>query len=37
MNAVDAPEIAAIVAITFLLLHLQAVLDDDDLLFASSL
>jgi hypothetical protein len=37
MNAVDAPAIAAIVTITFLLLRLQAVLGDDGSLFASAL
>jgi hypothetical protein len=37
MNAVDAHVIAAIVAITFLHLHLQAVLGDDVALFASAL
>jgi len=37
MNAVDAHAIDAIVAITFLHLHLQEVLDDDDSLFASDL
>jgi hypothetical protein len=37
MNAVDAPAIAAIVAITFLLLRLLAVLGDDVALFASAL
>ena len=37
MNAVDAPAIAAIVAIIFLLLRLQAVLGDDDSLFAFAL
>jgi len=37
MNAADAPEIAAIIAITFLLLRLQAVLGDDVALFASAL
>ena len=37
MNAVDAPAIAAMVAITFLLLHLLAMLGDDDSLFASAL
>jgi len=37
MNAVDAPAIAAIMAITLLLLHLQAVLGDDVALFASDL
>ena len=37
MNAVDAPAIAAMVAITFLLLHLLAVLGDDVALFASAL
>ena len=37
MNAVDAPVIAAITEIIFLLLHLQAVLDDDAALFASAL
>lgn len=37
MNAVDAPAIAAIIAITFLLLRLQEVPDDDVALFASAL
>ena len=37
MKAVDAPVIAAIVAIIFQLLHLQAMLDDDVALFASAL
>ena len=37
MNAVDAPAIAAIIAITFLLLHLLEVLDDDVALSASAL
>jgi hypothetical protein len=37
MNAVDAPAIAAIVKITFLLQHLQGVLDSDDSLFAFAL
>ncbi len=37
MNAVDAPVMAAIVAIISLLPHLQAVLDNDVALFASSL
>ena len=37
MNAVDAPAIAAIIAIIFLLLHLQAVLGDDVALFAFAL
>jgi hypothetical protein len=37
MNAVDAPAIAAIVAITYLLLRLQGVLGDDVALFASAL
>ena len=37
MNAVDAPTIDTIVAITFLHLHLQAVLGDDDSLFAFAL
>ena len=37
MNAVDAPVIAAIVAIIFLLLHLQAVLGVDVVLFAFAL
>jgi hypothetical protein len=37
MNAVDAPIMEAIAAIIFLLLHLQAVLGDDDSLFASAL
>ena len=33
MNAVDAPAIAAIMAITFLLLHLQVMLGDGVALF----
>jgi hypothetical protein len=37
MNAVDAPMIAAIIAITYLLLRLQAVLGDDVALSASAL
>ena len=37
MNAVDAPIIAAIIAITYLLLRLQAVLDDDVALSAFAL
>jgi hypothetical protein len=37
MNAVDAPAIAAIVTITFLLLRLQAVLGGDVALSASAL
>ena len=37
MNAVDAPVIAAIVAIIFLLLHLQAMLGDGVVLFAFAL
>jgi len=37
MNAVDAPAIAAIIAITFLLPRLQEVLGDDVALFASAL
>ena len=37
MNAVDATVIDAIVVITYLLLHLQAVLGDDVALFASAL
>jgi hypothetical protein len=37
MNAVDAPAIAAMVAITFLLLHLLAVPGDDVALFAFAL
>jgi len=37
MNAVDAPAIAAMVAITYLLLRLQAVLGDDVALFAFAL
>jgi hypothetical protein len=37
MNAVDAPIIDAIVAITFLLLHLLTVLGNDDLAFAFDL
>ena len=37
MNAVDAPAIAAMVAITYLLLRLHAVPGDDVALFASAL
>ena len=37
MNAVDAPAIAAIIAIIFLHLHLLEVLGDDVALFASAL
>jgi hypothetical protein len=37
MNAVDAPAIAAMVAITYLLLRLQAVPGDDVALFAFAL
>jgi hypothetical protein len=37
MNAADAPVMAAIVAIISLLLRLQAVLDDDVVLFVSVL
>ena len=37
MNAVDAPAIAAIIGIIFLLQHLQEVLGDDVALFASAL
>ena len=37
MNAVDAPAIAAIIGIIFLLLRLLGVLGDDDSLFASAL
>jgi len=37
MNTVDAPEIAAMVAITYLLLRLQAVPGDDVALFAFAL
>jgi hypothetical protein len=37
MNAVDAPVIAAIVAIIFLLLHLQEVPGDGVVPFASAL
>jgi hypothetical protein len=37
MNAVDAPQIDATKAITFLLPHLQAMPGDDDSLFAFAL